>query len=160
MRFAASQEGVRVVLSSFPKWEMLEENIKIMEEFEPLNEEEYRILDQVSEIIRANTPIPCTTCKYCILDCPKHIPIDDYFSLYNDAVRNAKSNYNSPFQSSTTLYYMNLVKAGAGRASDCIGCRKCEKRCPQGLEIVKYMKEVAKEFDSFDLNSALKPKED
>ena len=158
LRFAASQEGVRVVLSSYPEPWMLEENISTMENFKPLNEDEYRILDRVSEIIRENTAIPCSGCKYCVLECPKHIPIDEYFALYNDAVRNAKSTYDSPFQSSSDIYYMN-ISMNHGKAGDCIGCRRCERTCPQGLKITDYLKLVSARFDNFDLNSALKPKE-
>lgn len=158
LRFAASQEGVRVVLSSYPELSMMEENISIMENFEPLNNEEYEILEKVSKIISENTAIPCSGCKYCILECPKHIPIDDYFALYNDSARNSKSTYDSPFQSSATLYYMNLVMDNHGRASDCIKCRRCEKVCPQGLKITEGLEKVAETFDAFDLNQALKPK--
>ncbi len=159
LRFAASQEGVRVVLSSYPELNMMEENISIMENFEPLNEKEYEILEKVSEIINENTAIPCSGCKYCILECPKRIPIDDYFALYNDVERNSKSTYDSPFQSSATLYYMNLVMDNHGRAGDCIKCRRCEKVCPQGLKITEGLEKVSETFDHFDLNKALKPKE-
>lgn len=158
LRFAASQEGVRVVLSSYPELKMLEENIAVMENFKPLDEEEYKILEKVSQIIRDNTAIACSGCKYCILECPKHIPIDEYFALYNDAVRNAKSTYDSPFQSSADIYYMN-ISMNHGRASDCIKCRRCEKACPQGIKITEQLKKVAERFDNFDLNSALKPKD-
>lgn len=153
LRFAASQEGVRVVLSSTPTWEMMEENVKIMEDFKPLNEEEYRILEEVSRIINEDIAIQCPGCKYCIPECPKNIPIDEYFALYNDAVRYSKSNTDTPFQSSTGNYYVNLVSHGLGRAGDCVGCKKCEKVCPQALKISELLKDVSETFDSFDLSN-------
>lgn len=155
IRFAASLKNVRVVLSSFPEMYMLEDNIKTMENFVPLNEEEFAILERVRDIINENIAVQCSGCKYCINDCPKNIPIDDFFALYNDYKRNTRSNYNSPFQSSTPNYYLNLVKGGAGRAADCVGCNKCVKRCPQALDIPELLKDVSNTFDSFDVLTVL-----
>lgn len=51
------------------------------------------------------------------------------------------------------------ISMNHGKAGDCIGCRRCERTCPQGLKITDYLKLVSARFDNFDLNSALKPKE-
>ena len=40
-------------------------------------------------------------------------------------------------------YYANFLARGAGRASDCIACGKCEKACPQHLPIRKHLKDAA-----------------
>ena len=49
--------------------------MKTFDHFKPLNEEEYKILDQVVEIINAKTAIACTNCKKCEKVCPQHLPI-------------------------------------------------------------------------------------
>lgn len=86
-RFVASLPGVRVVSVGMPKMEFLEDNMKTFDNFKPLNEEEYKILDQVVDIINSKTAIACTNCKYCEEACPLDIPSGDFFMLYNDFYR-------------------------------------------------------------------------
>ncbi|HJB14821.1 MAG TPA: hypothetical protein IAA05_02115 [Candidatus Blautia excrementipullorum] len=30
-----------------------------------------------------------------------------------------------------------------------MGCHKCEKHCPQHIEITRYLQEISEKFDSF-----------
>lgn len=70
-----------------------------------------------------------------------HIPIPDYFSLYNRG-EGAEGGLTA-----LSGEYAALAAAG-GRASDCIACRQCEQTCPQHLEIVNLLKDVAKIFEN------------
>lgn len=148
-RFAASLPNVRVVLAGMPRMDFLLDNIKTMENFVPLNAEEYKIIDQVIDIINADTAIPCTTCRYCEQGCPKKIAIPDYFALYNDSKRLQKSSAENNVRTQV-LFYQNFVNQGRGAASDCIHCRKCEKVCPQQLPICDLLGDVAKDFESWN----------
>ncbi len=141
IRFAASQEGVIMVLSGMSTIEQVLDNTSYMIDFKSLNDEEYKIINRVIGIINENTEVPCTTCRYCEAECPKKIAIPDYFALYNSAKRATCNNISSQF-----VYYLNLT-ANHGKASDCIGCKKCEKACPQHLKITEHLKEVSKVFD-------------
>jgi predicted aldo/keto reductase-like oxidoreductase len=141
IRFAASQEGVMMVLSGMNTLEQVLDNTSTMTDFVPLNTEEYEIIRQVVDIINEDTAIPCTNCRYCEGDCPQKIAIPDYFALYNSSKRAVTGNISSQF-----VYYINLT-ANHGRASDCIECRQCESACPQHLEITKLLKEVSAIFD-------------
>lgn len=140
-RFAASQEGVVRVLSGMNSMEQLMDNTATFKEFKPITEEEMAIIDQVREIIEKNTPIPCTACSYCTHGCPKQIAIPEYFALYNSIARTTGS-----FSSQASYY--NNISLRHGKAGDCIGCRQCEKACPQYLPITDYLKDVAEKFET------------
>lgn len=141
IRFAASQEGVFMVLSGMTTMDQLEDNLSYMSDFKPLNDEEYEIIRKVIDIINENTAIACTNCRYCEKGCPKGIAIPDYFALYNSVKRNTSKNFSSQF-----VYYVNLA-ANRGRARDCIGCKQCEEACPQHLPIIESLKSVSDLFD-------------
>lgn len=142
VRFAASQEGVIMALSGMNTMAQVLDNTSYMTDFKPLNAAEYQIIAQVTDLINADTTIPCTTCRYCVDKCPKQIAIPDYFALYNSAKRAVTENISSQF-----VYYLNLTSTH-GKAGDCIGCKKCEAACPQHLKIAEYMKEVSAAFDN------------
>jgi len=143
VRFAASLEGVIMVLSGMSTYDQLLDNTSYMEDFKPLTDEEREVLAKAVEIINATTVIPCTTCRYCVEGCPQNIPIPDFFALYNDAKRAVIAGPMVP----NGLYYQSLVE-NHGRAKDCIDCRQCESACPQHLDIPAYLKDVSDLYDN------------
>ena len=110
-----------------------------MQDFVPLSADELEILAESAEIIRQRIAIPCTGCRYCVEanHCPKGILIPNYFALYNTEKLRERHDFSPELE-----YYANYIKNGHGRASACIGCRGCERVCPQHIHISERMKEV------------------
>ncbi len=138
IRFAAGFDGVFMVLSGMSNTEQMNDNLSFMKDFEPLSETEAEAVEKVREIFRLQNIIPCTTCRYCVDGCPKKISIPDLFSCMNARIRRADW---------PSEHYYHIHTRDAGKASDCIECGKCEKACPQHLEIRKLLKQVAAEFE-------------
>lgn len=140
IRFAASQEGVEVVLSGMSTLEQVDENTSFMKDFQPLTEEEIKVLNQVKEIVKSAVAVPCTGCSYCTEGCPAGIPIPQYFSLYNE-----HKLYR--WQVLADVRYNKLTERFP-RANTCLECGQCEEKCPQKLPIIQHLKAVAEEFDN------------
>ncbi len=142
VRYAASLDNVMMVLSGMSNMDHVEDNTAYMENFVPLNEEEYEIINKVVNIINSSIAIPCTACNYCVDGCPAGIPIPKYFALYNADLQCLNKGF-SPQQT----YYTNMTIT-LPKASQCIGCGRCESACPQHLEIIEGLKLVSDRFDN------------
>ncbi len=143
VRFAASQPGVMLVLSGMSNIEQMEDNLSYMEDFTPLTEAEQEVCFKVADIINSQIAVPCTACHYCTEGCPMNIAIPEYFSIYNEDMREDLE------EKGWTINFTNyeLLAAKHGRPSDCIGCGQCEGVCPQHLPIIDYLKDVAEHYE-------------
>ncbi len=145
IRFAAGLDNVMLVLSGMSDMQQLEDNMNYMEEFVPLNDEEISLVHRAAEIINDDIAVACTGCAYCIVDCPKNIAIPKYFSLYNADLQEIKSRGEGGWRAQ--MGYFGSLTSVFGKPSECIGCGKCEKMCPQHLPIRKYLRDVAAHFE-------------
>ncbi len=139
IRFAAGFEGMIMVLSGMSSLEQMQDNISFMKDFKPLSTTELEAVGKVQQIFKGMNLIPCTSCRYCVDGCPKHISIPDLFAIMN--TKQIYHDWNADY------YYNNVHTAPGRRASDCIKCGKCEKACPQHLGIRELLTQVAGEFE-------------
>jgi len=136
-RWLYDQPEVTVVLSGMNSLEMVRENCRTASEAEPgqLTAADRETLEEVSRAIRAREKVGCTGCRYC-MPCPQGVDIPGTFRCYNAMYIETKSQ--GRFQYAQTV---GLTKEPAF-ASQCIGCGKCEKHCPQNIPIREKLKEA------------------
>ena len=142
IRFAASFPNMAVVLSGMGDMAQVTDNTGYMRDFQPLNDAEKAALEQVCGIFRAQNRIPCTGCRYCVLEneCPMGIRIPDMFAALNT--------YETFHDWNASYYYGSaLTSGGHGKASDCVRCGQCEAVCPQHLPIRELLETVAETFE-------------
>ena len=144
MRFVANLDDISVVLTGASTLEQLENNIDEFKNADPLNDDELKIISQVSEIINSNITVDCTKCRYCVDVCSEEIDIAKVFDLYNKH-KILKTDEWTPFSNA----YLNYSKLdGVGIASDCIECELCIEECPQKIMIPDVLKDVAATFET------------
>ena len=140
IRFAASHENVRMVLSGMSNLEQLMENVETMRDFKPLSEVELEAIQKVCNIFNSKGMIPCTACHYCTDGCPMSINIPELFACMNK--------YKVFNEWNQRMYFRSLTSDGHSKPSECIECGQCEGICPQSLPIIDLLKDVSKTFET------------
>ena len=143
LKYVASLDGVFMVLNGVSSVEQMEKNIKIMDNYEKITDEEKEIIFKVIDIINSQITVPCTKCNYCVSSCPKNINIPRLFDWYN----NEKIQDIDGFTAVGNAYRNYSVDENNSIASDCISCGLCVKECPQNIDIPEVMKDVKKTFE-------------
>lgn len=146
LRWLWNQKEVTLLLSGMNSMEQLAENIETAETAKSgmMTEKELSVIKQAESLIAASNKIPCTGCEYCI-PCPYGVNIPGCFSGYN-------LSYSSGYFAGISRYLKvtNAFKIGKeSGAKKCMKCGKCEKHCPQHIEIVKSLESVSKRMEPF-----------
>lgn len=141
LRYVASLDGVMTILSGMSNAQQMNDNLDTMTHFEKINNEEAKLIKQVTDQVLSYPTIPCTKCRYCTPGCPMRIQIPDLFTAYNSAKMYGE---NRRYQT----YYKDHSTGDYQPAKACIACGQCESVCPQHLEIISLLKEVSEVFDS------------
>ncbi|WP_373214311.1 aldo/keto reductase [Blautia obeum] len=131
LRYVCSNPDVTVVIPGMAEIHELEQNLDACSNTEPLTQEELKEMDKVREQLGTDF---CRRCNYCVpctvgINIPSVFLFAGYLQRY-DLADWAKDRY-------STL----KVKASA-----CIGCGKCEPRCPYHLPIREKLKKCARDM--------------
>lgn len=132
-RFLQSIPEVTMVLSGMSNAEQMKANIETFETDKPLTDQEMKgLLDMADGML--NGTLPCTACHYCVSHCPKGLDIPNLLELYNE----------HSFTGGGFIAPMALMAVPEDKQpSACIGCRSCEKVCPQQIKISEAMADFA-----------------
>ncbi len=132
-RFLQSIPGVTVILSGMSNAQQMQANIHTFETDAPLNETEMAALLGLADGMLSGR-LPCTACHYCVSHCPKGLDIPMLLELYNE----------HSFTGGGFIAPMALMAVPEEKhPTACVGCRSCEKVCPQQIKISEAMADFA-----------------
>ena len=134
-RFLQSLPEVVVTLSGMSDLEQLKANLATYETDRPLSQAEMDALLKLADGMVSGTALPCTACHYCVSHCPQGLDIPGLLALYNEHA----------FTGGGFIAPMALSAVPEDKhPSACIGCRSCERVCPQQLKIADAMADFTK----------------
>lgn len=142
LRWLWNQPEVTCVLSGMNSLEMVQDNVQTASHVEvgELGEAEEQMLGQVVQAINAKMKVGCTGCGYC-MPCPKNVDIPGTFAAYNRRYSEGKI-------SALMEYFMcTAMRKDSSAASNCIRCGKCEKHCPQQIQIREELKNARRKLE-------------
>lgn len=145
LRWVLNHPEVTCVLSGMNEEEHIKENLRVADESIPnsLTEDELDIIGQVRDKYRQLMKTGCTGCCYCA-PCPAGVDIARCFEIYDSAQIFGGKRQNQ------VMYALGLNTLRGGKpayASNCIKCGKCERHCPQDLEIMELLDDVSNDME-------------
>jgi len=132
MRWIKGLDNVQVVLSGMSDLSQVEDNVNTFSNDVPLDETEKDLLKQAASLLRKYIALPCTSCRYCVPDCPMELHIPDLLRAYNEMKAGGEWRL-------ADLFGLNESE----QPGACIGCGNCTAHCPQSLPIPDAMSEMA-----------------
>jgi len=145
-RYAGTPKNILTVLSGMVYMEHLQENVRTYSPLEPLTDKEYVALEKVTDIIMNSDYVQCTECQYC-MPCPYGVDIPNIFGHYNrilSADRRLKSSKDENYKEARRAFLVGYDRTvpKLRQANHCIGCKLCNPRCPQRIDIPKEIRNI------------------
>ncbi|MBQ9059194.1 MAG: aldo/keto reductase [Atopobiaceae bacterium] len=137
LRFAMNLEGVLTVLSGMSSLEQMRQNLETLKNLSALTEHEQQVLAEARSVLHDLIEVPCTSCHYCMDDCPVHMNISSIMESINRDVM---------YGHDAGLHNYGFAARDV-KASECIQCYQCEGVCPQHINIVTRLEQAASLFE-------------
>ncbi len=151
-RFAGSLPGVVTILSGMTFKEHLQDSLHTFAPFNPINDDERKMLVNVAQTMLEYKSITCTSCNYC-MPCPYGIDIPGTFAHYNSCMD--EGNFpdtpgSENYKKARKAFLVSLDRSveKLRQANHCIGCGKCTPKCPQRIRIPQEMERIDKFVES------------
>lgn len=139
LRWLWEQPEVTCVLSGMNSLQMLKENVRIAHTVQAgeFTAQDHALIRKVRDAIRRAAKVGCTGCGYC-MPCPHGVDIPTTFNCYNKMFLEKKNSVRREYSQ------VSSFKKKRSDMTQCIGCGKCERHCPQHIEIRKELKNAEK----------------
>jgi len=147
-RWLWNQNAVTVTFSGMSTVEMVEQNLRFVDNFQPLNNDELAVYSDVVNVFKKAFRVLCTGCNYC-MPCPMGVNIPGCFAAYN-------SSYMQGYAAGLVFYAASnsVITRNPSSPRNCNKCGKCEKVCPQYLPIRRTLKKVAGRLEPLPIRLA------
>ena len=133
---------VSVVTSGMSTMEQVTQNVTSAKRSGPctLTKEELDLISKVREKYLETSTVRCSNCQYC-LPCPYGVNIPRIFEFFNetklyDDLPGGQLRYNTWLDEEE-------------KASSCIQCGKCLEKCPQQIDIPKWLIKAHELLDGY-----------
>jgi predicted aldo/keto reductase-like oxidoreductase len=135
LQWVWNEPAVSFLLSGMSTMQHVEEDLQFAERSRPglLSPEELALVGRVRDVYRDLSPVPCTSCRYC-MPCPQGVAIPDVFEFYNDA------HVYDDLPRRQWAY--NTFMDEGERADKCTACGDCLDKCPQDIDIPRWMEKA------------------
>jgi predicted aldo/keto reductase-like oxidoreductase len=155
LRWVWNHPEVTVVLSGMNEEAHIEENLAVAEQglADSLTEDELKRVDAAARKYETLMKVGCTGCGYC-MPCPSDVAIPRCFEVYNQihmfgigTAQEAKFIY--------AIRMSGILGGPPSYASQCVQCEECLEKCPQHIEIPRFLEMVAEELEDSDMEKRI-----